>query len=199
MHPFRIADRRCAGIIGEITDPTHRTDPFAFLEAAGPCPPPLAAPVLALDQWQRWHTAQRVPAEEYLRRCPALADDPEAVLEVIYGEFLVRQALGEEPAAAEYLERFPRFAAALREQFQLFQALERQEPAAGTQAQPPERAAAARAASLATPRGVVIPGYEVRGEGQGWALGPPSLMMPAGINAQGGSASGSRERQRCGG
>jgi serine/threonine-protein kinase len=99
-------------------------DPFAFLEAAGPCDPAAAAAVLAVDQWQRWHAGQRPAAEEYLRRCPALAGDAAAALEVIYGEFLVRRALGEPAEPQEYLDRFPQFAAGLSEQFALFGAMD---------------------------------------------------------------------------
>jgi hypothetical protein len=98
-------------------------DPFAFLETAGPCEPAAAAAVLAVDQWQRWHAGRRLPAEEYLRRCPALSGDANAALELIYGEFLVRRALGEPAQPAEYLDRFPQFAAGLREQFALFEAM----------------------------------------------------------------------------
>jgi WD40 repeat protein len=102
----------------------EQPDPCAFLAARGICAPAQVAAVLACDQWQRWHAGQRVPAEDYLRRCPDLAGDADAALELIYGEFLVRQALGEQPGPAEYLDRFPGFAAGLREQFVLFQALE---------------------------------------------------------------------------
>lgn len=106
----------------------QRPDPFQFLAKSGPCTPDVAAAVLAHDQWQRWHVGQRVPAEEYLRRWPALVTAPKAALDVIYGEFLVRQALGEQPPTAEYLARFPQFAASLREQFALFQVLAKDSP-----------------------------------------------------------------------
>jgi WD40 repeat protein len=142
----------------------QQPDPLAFLGAAGPSPPAVMAAVLAADQWQRWQAGQRVPAEDYLRRCPALAGDPGAALEVIYGEFLVRQALGEGPTAAEYLERFPQFAARLVEQFELFRALEAGGGAAGNgpaalpQTCPP-------GPSPAAPGPLPdVPGYEVLGE-----------------------------------
>ena len=65
-----------------------------------------------------------MPAEDYLRRWPVLGSDMSAGLEIIYGEFMVRHALGEKPAQGEFLNRFPRFAARLGEQFALFEALE---------------------------------------------------------------------------
>jgi WD40 repeat protein/tRNA A-37 threonylcarbamoyl transferase component Bud32 len=108
----------------ELWQQGEQPDPCAFLAARGICAPAQVAAVLACDQWQRWHAGQRVPAEDYLRRCPDLAADADAALELIYGEFLVRQALGEKPPQAEYLDRFPAFAPGLREQFALYQALE---------------------------------------------------------------------------
>jgi serine/threonine-protein kinase len=136
----------------------RQPDPVAFLDTAGPCRPAEAAAVLAHDQWQRWHAGQRVPAEDYLRRCPAVAADPDAAVEIIYGEFLVRQDLGEQPAPAEYLGRFPEHAPGLRAQFELFQALERDGggPSVATTlpAPPPSPAWAP----------FEVPGYEVLGE-----------------------------------
>jgi tetratricopeptide (TPR) repeat protein len=150
-------------VLEQLWERGEQPDPFAFLESAGGTGPAAAAAVLAFDQWQRWHAGQRVPAEEYLRRCPTLAGDPDSALEVIYGEFLVRQALGEEPAAAEYLERFPEFAASLREHFELFQALEKGDAGAtaGPGPPPPTRPVAAPPAGAATPK---LPGYEILGE-----------------------------------
>jgi len=99
-------------------------DPSPFLDAHGPCSAEEAAAALTFDLWQRWHAGQRIPAEEYLRRYPVLASSATAALDVIYGEFCARQDLGEQPAPAEYLERFPRFADGLRAQFAVHQALE---------------------------------------------------------------------------
>src|ERR1043165_7470402 len=103
----------------------QQPDLLAFLQQAGVSSPELIASLCAVDQWQRWHLGQRVPAEDYLRRCTALLNDSDAALEIIYGEFLVRQSLGEAPQQSEYFQRFPRFADALRQQFALFQALEK--------------------------------------------------------------------------
>jgi serine/threonine protein kinase/Tfp pilus assembly protein PilF len=76
-----------------------------------------AARVLALDQWRRWKAGERVAAEQYLQRFPIVADDPEAALDLIYGEWLVRTELGEHPADEEYVARFPEWAMGLRQQF----------------------------------------------------------------------------------
>ena len=57
----------------------------------------------------------RVPAEEYLQQCFFLDGHEEHALDLVYGEFLLREGLGESPSAAEYEQRFPQFA----EQFRL--------------------------------------------------------------------------------
>jgi hypothetical protein len=41
--------------------------------------------VLAIDQWQRWHAGQRVPAEDYLARSPDIAADESAALVLVFG------------------------------------------------------------------------------------------------------------------
>jgi WD40 repeat protein len=79
--------------------------------------------VLAVDQRQRWQRGERVPAEEYLRLHPGLAADAEKALELIYGEFLLREARGETPDVEEYVRRFPAHATRLRQQLQLHRAL----------------------------------------------------------------------------
>jgi serine/threonine protein kinase len=100
-------------------------DPRAFIEAAGIDAPADVANVVLVDQWHRWQAGQRVAAEEYLRRFPALAEDSEAALEVVYGEFVVRKKLGEKPRPSEYLDRFPQLAAGLQVQFDLSEAMDR--------------------------------------------------------------------------
>jgi serine/threonine protein kinase/WD40 repeat protein len=87
------------------------------------------ARVLALDQWRRWRAGDRVPAEDYLTRFPQLAADPEAALELICGELLVREELGEHPAPEEYQARFPQCAEGLRQHLQLYRDLEEASPA----------------------------------------------------------------------
>src|SRR5262249_3385378 len=54
-----------------------------------------------------------------LQRHPGLEDDPEAALDVIFHEFLLRERLDEPPDPAELPDRFPRHAAVLRAQIEL--------------------------------------------------------------------------------
>jgi WD40 repeat protein len=77
---------------------------------------------LEADQWERWHQGERLPAEAYLGLLP-VAVGAEPRLALVYGEFLVREELGEAPSPDEYLRRFPQFAHRLREQFELHRAL----------------------------------------------------------------------------
>src|ERR1700722_2847170 len=76
------------------------------------------------DQRQRWLTGNRVPAEKYLEDQPELALQPEAALELIYGEYLLREGLNEAPDAEEFVVRFPQLADRLRKQFAFHHALD---------------------------------------------------------------------------
>jgi WD40 repeat protein len=81
------------------------------------------AAALEADQWERWHRGECVPAEVYLGLLPAALGE-EQRLALVYGEFLVREGLGESPDPDEYLRRFPQLAHRLRPQFELHRALE---------------------------------------------------------------------------
>jgi serine/threonine-protein kinase len=95
----------------------------AFLAGVGPLPPAELAAVLRVDQRRRWQAGERVRAETYLQRYPDLRADPEAAVDVIFNEFLVRERLGERPDPDEYLRRFPEHAVVLRPQIELHRAM----------------------------------------------------------------------------
>src|SRR5262249_4520814 len=86
-------------------------------------PPAQLGAALRVDQRERWAIGDRVPAADYLRDFPAVQRDPEAALELIYGELLVREELGEVPAPEEYLRAYPEFAERLRIQIEVDRAL----------------------------------------------------------------------------
>lgn len=46
---------------------------------------------------RRWAAGERPPVEDYLRRFPARASNPEAVLDLIYTEVVLREEHGERP------------------------------------------------------------------------------------------------------
>jgi serine/threonine-protein kinase len=88
-------------------DTTSWSSLSACLAAA---PDPVAA--LREDQLARWAAGDRVAAEEYLRRFPALR--PEDALALVVAEVGLRRERGESPTLAEYQGRFPDLAEALR-------------------------------------------------------------------------------------
>src|SRR5262249_2994872 len=78
---------------------------------------------LANDQRARWERGERPAVEAYLDQYPALRDDPEAAIDLIYDEVLLRKERGEVVQLTEYLRRFPQWAAQLRDQFEFHEAL----------------------------------------------------------------------------
>jgi hypothetical protein len=75
--------------------------------------------LLREDQRQNWLRGQRIRVEDYLHWLPDLGQNADATLDLIYSEFLLREELGENPEADEYLSRFPQHAEALQRQFRL--------------------------------------------------------------------------------
>src|SRR5438132_10265461 len=75
---------------------------------------------LRAEQLARWQDGQCVFIEDLL----SVNIDDEALLDLLYGEVLLREEFGERPLLAEYQRRFPRLAEPLRRQFELHQALE---------------------------------------------------------------------------
>ena len=80
--------------------------------------------VLETDRAERWRRGDRVKAEKYLRKYPAIRDDKEAALVIIYGEYYLRKELGEGPSLMEYIARFPAHARRLRDQVMWHEAIE---------------------------------------------------------------------------
>src|SRR5438270_2527672 len=113
------------------------------------------------DQGHRCRGGERIPAEAYLRQRPDVAAHFESALDLIYGEYLLRERGGEVVSLADFLARFPEHAAVLRMQVELHRAMALcREPAAP----PPARAAA----PLPEPTW----GAEGRGPPRGPAAGP---------------------------
>jgi eukaryotic-like serine/threonine-protein kinase len=79
---------------------------------------------LLADQRKRWERGERPRVERYLERSPELAQDSDAVLDLIYQEFVLRQENGESPSLEEYLNRFPHLGHELRTQMEVHNALE---------------------------------------------------------------------------
>lgn len=83
----------------------------------------LATSLLA-DQRARWERDDRVPVEDFLESTPNLKDNPEALVDLIYAEVLLRRERGEDPTADEYVLRFPDLAEPIQTQFELDAAMD---------------------------------------------------------------------------
>jgi WD40 repeat protein len=96
---------------------------------ATPATPPVQAgeeslaEVLRADQERRWGRGERILVETYLEQYPGLRQREEAVLDLLYCEYLLREAADEMPQPEEYVRRFPQYAAQLRIQFLMDRAL----------------------------------------------------------------------------
>src|SRR5262249_40867031 len=106
----------------------EQPDLSAFLASAGDLTVMQVAAVLRADQQAHWQAGDRVPAEAYLESHPIVQADIEGAVDLIYGEFLLRERLGEAPRLQEFLERFPACAGRLRQQVDFHRALEEPQP-----------------------------------------------------------------------
>jgi WD40 repeat protein len=68
---------------------------------------------------RRLRAGEPCRAEDLFAAFPALAADPDAALELIYTEFVVREELGQRPLLAEWPDRFPQWGADLQQLFQV--------------------------------------------------------------------------------
>jgi serine/threonine protein kinase len=116
------------------------------------------------EQRRRWRQGERVLIEAYLDREPALRNNVESLLDLVYNEVILRELDGETPRLEEYLERFPTIAAQLRLQFEVDQALQASEL---LPSKPSEASgmyfAASRATANQSGAWPTIPGYSILG------------------------------------
>src|SRR5262245_17064368 len=140
---------------GASGDPAPHGEPA---EGADPDRPMLA--LLMAYQRRGWRRGERAPVEAYLAQYPGLASDPEAVLDLIYQETVLREQAGESPRLEEYLRRFPHLGTELELQFEVERALGPKTDmgsAAGLTIRPGGRTPPAAAVQP------TVPGYEVLG------------------------------------
>jgi serine/threonine-protein kinase len=105
---------------------TPPPDVFAFLKAHPEIPPRECTDILLIDQHHRWRRGAAVPAETYFREFPAVADDPELKLDVVFGELHnAAQASGSTADIAQFVARFPELEAGLLRQLEVADWLER--------------------------------------------------------------------------
>jgi eukaryotic-like serine/threonine-protein kinase len=79
---------------------------------------------LCIDQRLRWLQGEAVRVEAYLAQHPYLARQPEAILDLLYNEIVLREEAGDRPALSDYVARFPDHAAELRSQFDVHRVIE---------------------------------------------------------------------------
>ena len=84
-------------------------------EAHAPLAPsdtePSVVDALVADMVARWRAGERPPAEAFLDQQPGLWDRPEAALELIAEELVLRSEFGEPTTHAELARRFPKWKA----------------------------------------------------------------------------------------
>lgn len=134
----------------------QRPDLESFLGQLGPLSADQVVAVQAVDQWERWQIGERVPAEVYLTMQASLGVGATGGLDIVYGEYLLREQAGEAPPLEEFARRFPQHAAALERQIEVHHAM--QASAAGSLGGqgPPRVVAAATPPAIA---GLTLPGY----------------------------------------
>jgi serine/threonine protein kinase/WD40 repeat protein len=148
------------------TPPVTRTPP-TLEKKAGAEEGRLAQEALLDDQARRWERGERLLVETYLAQQPALSQEPEAVLDLLYHEVVLREAHGEPVDMEEYVRRFPQWAAQLRLHFQVHRAIDptaQNAVSAGliTYVGPSEMSSPA---SLGRDAGwPIVPGYDIEAE-----------------------------------
>ncbi|MBI1831524.1 MAG: protein kinase [Planctomycetes bacterium] len=84
---------------------------------------PLVVRLLAAQR-QSWQDGEPIPIEALLARHPELADNANAILDLIAHELVLRQECAEKPTLEEYVQRFPKWAAQIKIQFEVERAIE---------------------------------------------------------------------------
>ncbi len=79
------------------------------------------AEALVRDFQSRWHAGEPISVETYLKRYPQLANDAEAVLDLIYNDWALHEHYGKSLALEDYVQRFPELAESLRMQWEVHQ------------------------------------------------------------------------------
>jgi serine/threonine-protein kinase len=101
----------------------QRPDLDTFLTQIGSLTPEQMIVILRVDQRQRWQQGAPVRAEAYLEKYASLYQDRESIVDLVYSEYLLREAAGETSLLEDYQIRFPEYADDLRTQIELHRAM----------------------------------------------------------------------------
>jgi serine/threonine protein kinase/WD40 repeat protein len=122
IEPLAASDRS----VNESGPTLHETERLQSLrplqEILGQASADDGADAVCKQQRADWQNGNRTPIETYLDNHPELRKGPQAIA-LIYGEYLLREELGEWPTVEEYQERFPSYATQLGEQIRLHRLL----------------------------------------------------------------------------
>src|SRR5215218_717044 len=116
----------------------------SFLSSCPGLPLADVVALISVDQFERWQRGERPLAEDYIPLLPEGDGRHQAVGDIVYGEFLMREQLGEHPNSADFCRRFPDHAADLSRQLEVHRALAERESAISAEPPLPD-----------------LPGYEV--------------------------------------
>lgn len=133
----------------------------SFLHQYPDLSPAQVAAVIAVDQYERWRTGDRVPAEYYLSLLPQGPALDQAVCDIIYGEYLLREQLDEHPDPNEYRLRFPSQAELFSRQIEVHQAIALDPSQVSPSRASPQTMVGRSRELLRSSLPAVIPGYEL--------------------------------------
>jgi serine/threonine-protein kinase len=150
-------------VLREQGEPPGTPVEFKQLGAASPVE---VAAILRADQCARWRAGDRIGAEEYLALWTALRADKAAASEIVFGEFLLREELGEAPRLEEFEARFPHLTAPLRRQIERYRRLASSPlsmDGTSTEPDPPRDTLARLQRTTDVSSWPVLPGYAIEG------------------------------------